>query len=274
MSLTSALSSAISGLTAASRSIDIVSANVANAMTEGYARREIHLASNTVGGDGAGVTVVGMSRVVNERALADHREANANLSNAAAQADAWLAIEAAIGYPTEDGSLADRIDRFEATLVAAASRPEETVRLQDAVTAAVSVADAIKAVSDEIGQIRMDADADIAAMVGQVNTQLEQVESLNLQIFRMKNGDQDVAALMDERQRIVGALSEIIPVRQVERTGGQIALFTPGGATLIDGPASELSFSPTPTITADMLVENGVPSGLELNGEPLSLNST
>ncbi|MDV7144151.1 flagellar hook-associated protein FlgK [Tropicimonas sp. TH_r6] len=274
MSLTSSLASALSGLTAASRSIDVVSANVSNAMTDGYAKREIQLASETVGGNGAGVKVVGITRLVNERALADQREANANSANAETQADAWLRIETAIGFPTEDGSLTDRIDAFESALISASSRPEETVRLQDAISAAVSLAESINGIADEISDVRMDADADIATMVEDTNTMLQQVETLNWQVFKMGNSGQDTAALMDERQSIIDSLSEIIPIRQVNRDGNQVALFTSGGATLIDGPAAELSFTPHIIITPNMTIENGQLSGLELNGEPLSINST
>ncbi len=274
MSLTSSLASALSGLTAASRSIDVVSANVSNAMTEGYAKREIQLASDTVGGNGAGVKVVGITRLVNERALADQREASANSANAGTQADAWLRIETAIGFPTENGSLSDRIDDLEAALISATSRPEETIRLEGAVSAAVALADSINSIADEIADVRMDADADIANMVKETNTMLQQVETLNWQIFKMGNSGQDTAALMDERQAIVDSLSKIIPVRQVDRDGAQIALFTSGGATLIDGPAAELSFTPHSIITPNMTIESGVLSGLELNGEPLSINST
>ena len=43
MSISSALSNALSGLNAVSRAADVVSSNVANAMTEGYGKREIEL---------------------------------------------------------------------------------------------------------------------------------------------------------------------------------------------------------------------------------------
>ena len=39
MSISASLSSALSGLTAASRRAEVVASNVANAMTEGYGRR-------------------------------------------------------------------------------------------------------------------------------------------------------------------------------------------------------------------------------------------
>lgn len=50
MSIASAFNFAISGLTASSRKAEVVSSNIANAMTEGYARRELSIASQTLGG--------------------------------------------------------------------------------------------------------------------------------------------------------------------------------------------------------------------------------
>ena len=56
MSISGALSNALSGLSAASRAVSLVSTNIANAMTDGYGRRDIELAARGIGG---GVDVVG-----------------------------------------------------------------------------------------------------------------------------------------------------------------------------------------------------------------------
>ena len=47
MTISSALSNALSGLAASSRAIGVVSTNVANATSDGYGRREIELASRS-----------------------------------------------------------------------------------------------------------------------------------------------------------------------------------------------------------------------------------
>ncbi|MFD2438939.1 flagellar basal body protein [Paracoccus kondratievae] len=47
MSISSAISNAVSGLTAASRGTEVVSANIANALTPGYARRELNLSTRS-----------------------------------------------------------------------------------------------------------------------------------------------------------------------------------------------------------------------------------
>jgi flagellar hook-associated protein 1 FlgK len=58
MSISGALSNALSGLNASSRTADVVSANVANVLTEGYAPRDIALQSQR---DGRGVSVTGVT---------------------------------------------------------------------------------------------------------------------------------------------------------------------------------------------------------------------
>ena len=58
MSLTSALSNAGSGLAVAARSAELVATNVANALTEGYGRREIQLTTSNHGGNTVGVRAV------------------------------------------------------------------------------------------------------------------------------------------------------------------------------------------------------------------------
>ena len=57
MSLSSALNSAMSGLTAASRASEVVSENIANVMTPGYARRSLELASAVHTGPGVRISM-------------------------------------------------------------------------------------------------------------------------------------------------------------------------------------------------------------------------
>ena len=105
MSISASLSNAISGLTAVSRAAELVSANVANAMTESYGRRELSLGAATVGGQGAGVQISGVERVVNQTAIADRRLAQAELGYNDARASFFTSVEQAIGTPDAASSL-------------------------------------------------------------------------------------------------------------------------------------------------------------------------
>ena len=71
MSISGALSNALSGLTATSRSAEMVSNNLANALNENYARREVVLAARSHGATGQGVSVTGVQRNVDLALLSD-----------------------------------------------------------------------------------------------------------------------------------------------------------------------------------------------------------
>ncbi|HEX9856935.1 MAG TPA: flagellar basal body protein, partial [Paracoccaceae bacterium] len=75
MSISATLASALSGLTAASRAAELVSSNVANALTEGYARRELSLGARGLAGGGQGVQIIGVTRTVDQALLSDRRVA-------------------------------------------------------------------------------------------------------------------------------------------------------------------------------------------------------
>jgi flagellar hook-associated protein 1 len=59
-----------------------------------------------------------------------------------------------------------------------------------------------------------------------------------------------------------------VPVREVPRDQGQIALFTTGGAALLEGSATVFGFTPTHTITPEMTQVLGGLSGITINGKP------
>ena len=61
MSISGSLSNALSGLTAAGRAAAVVSSNISNSMTEGYAKRDLILTERMLAGAGAGVRVVGVA---------------------------------------------------------------------------------------------------------------------------------------------------------------------------------------------------------------------
>lgn len=75
-----------------------------------------------------------------------------------------------------------------------------------------------------------------------------------------------MAALQDQRQLAIDQLSEFVPVRQVPRDNGSVALFTPGGAILLDSTAATLDFTPSNVVAPHMTLGSGLVSGLTING--------
>lgn len=266
MSMSTSLSNAISGLSAVSRAAELVSANVANAMTEGYGRRELSLSAATVGGQGAGVQIVGVERMVNQAALTDRRISEADLGFHQTNATFFSTAETLIGTPEKESSLSAHMNQFEESLLSVAGNPSSTSRLSAVVNDATSLAAKINTISDKFISEREQADRSIGEMVETLNASLTDVDQLNREIRVQVNSGGDASGLMDQRQVIIDQISSLVPIQEVARDYGQVALVTANGTTLVDYQAAQFNFTPTPIITPDMSLASGALSGLEIIG--------
>ncbi len=274
MSISGSLANAFSGLTAASRGVEVVSQNLANVSTDGYGRRELQLSARNLGGAGSGVRVEGVTRAVNQTILSDRRLADAAQSRDQGLRDFFANIEASVGAPGDPGALSTRLADFEASLISASSRPDTAPRLESVLRTAESLTRQFRSVSDSIQEQRMAADASIAEQVNRLNSSLSRIAELNRDIRVEVASGRDGTAFMDERQRMIDQVSAIVPVREVARDDGQVALFTTGGAILLDGLPAEIGFTPVANITPDMSIGSGALSGLTLRGLPVDASAS
>lgn len=269
MSLSQSLSNALTGLTAASRMAEVVSANLANALTDGYGRRSVMLSAQTTGTRGAGVQIDGIARVVDRGVLADRRAAGSALSGQSLATESLARVESAVGAAGGEDSLAARLAALESALVAAGSDPSSDIalgRVQDRLGALASgLNDAAAAIQAE----RLAADRRIAGDIETLNTSLAMLEGLNGDIAQATRRGADASALHDQRQQVVDRIATIVPVREIDRGAGQVALVTTGGEILIDGPARRYGFADVGTITADMAFASGALSGVLREGQPV-----
>lgn len=271
--LSSALNTSLSGLNLAGRMTQTISNNVANALTEGYASREVIPAARSVGGNGLGVGVGSITRNVDPVLLSERRFAEGQLALAGTRAEFYSDIETLIGRPGDVGALSDRVSAFSASLIEAASRPESDTRLQSVLNAAQSVANKLKTSADAVQQMRMQADQEIGRAVTFINDTLAKIADLNIPNIIPAGQTERYLNAADQRQSLIDQLSEYIPVREMRRDNGTVTLFTPGGAILLDGTAQQFEFSPAGVITADMSLDLGTLSGLSLRGQPLDANA-
>ena len=269
MSISSALHSAMSGLSAAGRASSVVSENLANAMTPGYARRSLLLSSNAQAGPG--VQVVGVQRHSDPGILTNRRMGDAEYGMASTLAGFHARFETLVGTATDPDSIGMRLSEFESSLIAAASRPESVQRLDIVAVRAGDLAQSINDASEGLRSMRTQADHAIGAQVDRLNLTLENVQELNIRITATKSGGGNMAALLDQRQILIDEINTIVPINVVPRDRGQVALYTNGGAILLDGPAAKLNFSATPNTMPEMSVDDGTLSGLEINGVPVRM---
>lgn len=270
MTISSALSNAMTGLRAAGRNSETISANIANAMTPGYGVRSVDLSSARFGG----VSIDGITRNVNPALLVDRGLAQSAFSNASDRTQFLKSYEDKLGIPDDPNSLSARIAQFERSLVTATSRPDAPERLDGAVNTARDLASLISSASRSVQEARSEADRSIDFQVNKLNTSLSSVQELNRQITKTAVLGGDTSALQDNRQAIIDEISAIVPVRQVARDNGQIALYSTGGAILLDGGVAEIEFNAVNQVTPYMTLAGGQLSGLTINGYSVQTNSS
>ena len=271
MSFSSTLNNAISGLTAARRAAELVSENIANAQTPGYARRSLSLTSNSTTG---GVYVNGITRHVDAGIIANRRQSESIYGAADARSSFQSQLETLIGTVTDPGSISQRVADFESSLIAAASRPESPQRLETAVAQAGGLAQKIAGAAEGLRNLRTRADTAIGIQVDRLNQALQDVQAINVRITTTSAAGGEQAGLLDQRQRLVDEINKIVPVNVVSRDFGQIALYTDGGAILLDGPAATVGFTPARDTVPGMTLANGLLSGLEINGVEVKTGSS
>lgn len=270
MSIARALGNAVSGLTATARGTETVAANLANASTPGYARRDLAITAQTAGGNAGGVRIDGVTRAINASVLSESRLAEAARADAATRLDFAARIEEAIGIAGNAGSLGNALSDFRTALSSAASRPDDTIRLMQVADKADALADRLNAVSDAVQTARTAADHAIAGDVATLNKSLAQVAELNRKIAILESDGTDPSSLYDQRQGIISEIAKIVPVQEVTRAAGAVALFTAEGAVLLDGTMpTELSFDAAGQVTAGQAVGSGL-SLLTQNGQELT----
>ncbi|MEO3480489.1 flagellar hook-associated protein FlgK [Phaeobacter sp. CAU 1743] len=267
MSITSAINSAMSGLNAASRSSQIVSENLANALTPGYSRRTLDLNSNAYT---PGVRIGAVQRMVDPAVVSARRSAEADFAVAQVNSDFFARMSGLVGSVDDESSITSQMANFEGSLVEALSRPDSTPRLNDLAVKADRLVSTITEAAAGLREMRVQADTSIGIQVDRVNSALKELEKLNARIVVSEAANADTTTMLDQRSMLVDEIGAIIPVNILQRDGGRIALYSSGGTALLDGKASELSFSPKSDMLPHMTQDNGLLSGLEVNGKPIS----
>ncbi|SFS19292.1 flagellar hook-associated protein FlgK [Yoonia litorea] len=265
MSISGALNNALTGLTASSRLAEVVSSNISNALTDGYARRVIELSSKELGG----VSVDGIDRMIDRGLIADRRLADAQYSGQSLTADMLSRLESGLGAADDPSNIGSRIAAVEAALIRASGDPSSELRLTQVADAFGAMIATFDQNNDDIQNLREEADRTIDRQIATLNDRLVQIAALNADVLRLSASGTDISGLLDARQRLIDTVAELVPIRVTESDNQTVRLMTTSGLTLLDGRPASFSFKMTPTITADMSLSSGALSGVLWDGQPL-----
>ncbi len=257
--LTSALSSALSGLLVTSTQSNVTSRNVTRASDPDYSREQAVLTTNL---DGS-VRVTGTQRAASKQLTDALLQANSNSSAQSSILDAYNSLSATVGDVQDDGSVAWGINQLQQALQSAEFDPSNTTLATQAVTTASGLASILNGASSSVETVREQADAGIATSVATVNTLLAQFQTLDNSIASgTLSGDQKASA-QDQRDAVLKQISAEIGIRTTQRSDGSMAIYTDGGVTLYDRTARKVTFTASPTLaaasTGQAVYADGVP---------------
>ena len=179
MTITHALSNALSGLLVNQRQADVAAHNIANATTPGFSRQEVTVDPRIAGGQGTSVRIGSIQRQVDLLLIRDARAEQGRLDYLTTSADAFTRVAEALGDAEAVNGLPQLFQRTEEAFRALETTPEAVPRQQDALRALQGLARGFNETSAEFAQIRGDADAAIAREVGVVNHSLQELARVN-----------------------------------------------------------------------------------------------
>lgn len=249
MSLSSSLHNALSGLNLAAKSAELISSNVANALTPGYARRELSISTDVTAS--GGVKINSVHRHENQAVLGEARIASAGVATAQTKAEFFEKIGMMFGEIGSDHSLSQDMANFSAALTSASGSPLDQTRLGQVVNAAQKIATRVQSIAHTIQDEREAADNKIGIVVTSLNSDLQRLEKLNQQMLRSEIGSDQRATLLDQRNQILDSVAKTVPIKVFERPNGTFAVYSTSGASLMDITAADLGFTTSSTITAN-----------------------
>jgi len=253
MGLTSALNTAVFGISFNQRQIDVTASNIANADTAGYSKKTVSANAYFDGeGNVAGIVTNEISRIINEEIQSDYFNSLADTNygkQIAAFTDRLDDIFGTIGDQTGLSALAGELTAALSSLV---NQPGNYAAQQEVVAAADAMARELNSSYQQIADLRQEADEALARQTETVNSLLSSIESIDAAIRDATQAGVSSSEMEDERDRLVEQLSGYLDLNVSKTTTNTLFIQTKNGQPLFsDGEAATLAFQPTNRLGAD-----------------------
>jgi flagellar hook-associated protein 1 FlgK len=251
MSLGSALAIAMSGLRANQSALSIVSSNIANAQTPGYVAEGINQVAVQTSDSGASVIVTGVNRQLDQFIQSQLRTETSGGAYADQMASVLTQLQSVYGTPGAAGSLESAFSNFTTALQSLSTTSGTSSSQISAATAAQSLVQQLNATTQGIQTLRSNAEQDLNISVGQANTAMSQIAQLNTRLQGLNPTDPAAATLMDQRDKAIDQLSQLMDIRVSSNGNNQTSIYTTNGVELVGAQASKLSFNSQGTLNAN-----------------------
>ena len=276
MSLNGIMSNALSALQTNTTALDVVSSNISNMNTPGYAQRVVNEQSQAVGGQLGGVEIADIERVTNQFLTDQTLSAQSSSSLYSAQNNILTQVNALLGQVGSGTDLPSQLDDVFTALGSAALSPTTSTSQQSVLTALNQFASSVSTLSGSITNVQNQADQQVVTDVGSVNGYLQQIYQLNQEIETSQAAGSPPSGLLDQRDQVVQNLSQLIGVSTTTTSNGGMLVSTTDGVNLVGnstyaqlscaGGASNGSYAPVLMQSVNALT--GLPVGPSQSIDP------
>jgi flagellar hook-associated protein 1 FlgK len=254
MGLSQVLGSALAGLQATQAALTVTAANVANVDTPGYIEK-VSNQVETVAGNSIGVDVTGVNRELNTQVQSQLWTEGSGAGYADQLAQLYTQLQQVYGAPGSSDAVDSAFNSLTTALQSLASNPSSYSAQAGVVSAAQSVAQNLNSMSSSIQSLRTQCEQGIVQDVSQANTALQQIANVNSQLSGSNPTDASSASLKDEQDQAITQLAQLMDIRVVQNTNGEVSVFTSSGTQLVgNSGASQLTFDNRGSLSATSLL--------------------
>jgi len=233
---------------AAFAQLQTTSHNIANASVAGYSRQEAQLA--TAKGQFTGAGFFGKGADVATITRAHDAFLTREVATATSLAAGDRARHAHLArleevFPSGERGIGHAAGQMLHAMVDLASRPQDLATREVVLARAQEVAVRFASAGGQLDSLQAGVGQDLRLAVERVNELAERVADVNQQIARLQGFGHSPNDLLDERDRLIGRLSEFVAVTTVAADDGTLGVFIAGGQRLVLGnQAQRLTVTP------------------------------
>lgn len=250
MGLGATLSNALSGMLTSQNSLTALSRNVSNSGTPGYHKQSVSIV-DTMGVNSTYARMGVVTRAFDQSLQAYYTKATSDAGYASTTADVLNRLQTYVGKPGDPGSLDTSFLSFQNALQALGTSPDDYATRANVLTQAKGMVQTLNSLSGDIQGLRQETEVQMGSMVNDLNSSLSALANINQRLGDQTSDAASRATLMDQRDRLVTQVAEMVDVRVDYRTDDTVALMTRSGVGLLDGKASTFNFQSAGTLSAD-----------------------
>ncbi len=231
------LTTSLTGMRAFQRALDVTGHNISNANTPGYTRQVVDFSSrgaqaSSAGFIGSGVQITQIRRMYDTllgqqmQSAATQQTRFSTLDGLASRVDSLLA--------DADTGLNSSLQSFFGALQDLSNDPSSLPTRSALIGAGEGLVSRLRSLDQQLGAIDGEISSRLKLSVDQINQAAEGIAELNDKIARTRGGPAP-NDLLDQRDRLVTALSEQISVSTTLQDDGTMNVFVGSGQSLVVG---------------------------------------